>query len=69
MSEAHELVQNDPSSEGSYLHGVIHREEGDLANARYWFARSGPIATRLGVDPMNVEGDVERAALARLFEA
>jgi len=25
----------------AWLHGVIHQEEGDLSNARYWFNRAG----------------------------
>ena len=41
LEEAHRIVQNDSSGPGSYLHGMIHRREGDLDNARYWFRRTG----------------------------
>ncbi|WP_158970687.1 hypothetical protein [Paraglaciecola sp. L3A3] len=37
---AHELVQDDPSMFGSLLHGYLHRIEGDLANASYWYRRA-----------------------------
>ncbi len=40
--EAHEIVQQDEESElACWLHAVLHRQEGDLANARYWYARCG----------------------------
>ena len=38
---AHEIVQQDKSRLSAWLHGVIHQEEGDLSNARYWFNRAG----------------------------
>ena len=69
LDGAHKLVQDDPSPEAAYLHGMIHREEGDLGNARYWFARSGDVAARLGVEPMGVERSAERDALRRLLGA
>jgi len=38
---AHKIAQ---SVEGSYacaVHAYLHRKEGDLANADYWYARAG----------------------------
>ena len=63
LDDAHDLVQNDSSPDASYLHGMIHREEGDLDNARYWFARAGEVVARLGFDPMTVDRETERTAL------
>jgi hypothetical protein len=37
----HTLFQADHSDLGSYLHGMMHRREGDFDNARYWFRRAG----------------------------
>jgi len=38
---AHALVQDDPSREAAWIHAHLHRLEGDLANARYWYGRAG----------------------------
>jgi hypothetical protein len=38
---AHELVQEDPSPEAAWVHAHLHRVEGDLANAGYWYRRAG----------------------------
>ncbi len=43
---AHELVQDEPSPEAAWMHAHLHRVEGDLANAGYWYRRAGrPVAT------------------------
>jgi hypothetical protein len=39
--EAHELAQSDSSADGSYWHGILHRQEPDAGNASYWFRRVG----------------------------
>ena len=40
--EAHEIVQQDEDDAlACWIHAVLHREEGDLPNARYWYARCG----------------------------
>ena len=39
---AHGIVQRDEEDPVScWIHAVLHRQEGDLDNARYWYARSG----------------------------
>ena len=38
--KAHELVQ-DSSPENDWVHAHLHRVEGDLANAHYWYKRAG----------------------------
>jgi len=37
IEPAHEIVQNGSTPLASYLHGVVHRLEGDYWNAKYWF--------------------------------
>ena len=39
---AHAIVQRDEEDPLScWIHAVLHRQEGDLMNARYWYARCG----------------------------
>jgi hypothetical protein len=38
---AHTLAQDVDSPEGSWVHAYLHRREGDLGNARYWYRRAG----------------------------
>jgi hypothetical protein len=38
---AHALVMNDESREAARVHAYLHRQEGDLANAGYWYRRAG----------------------------
>jgi hypothetical protein len=40
-ARAHELAQGDPTPEGSWVHGYLHRKEGDAANAHYWYLKAG----------------------------
>jgi hypothetical protein len=38
---AHKLAQSIFNNEGSLLHAYLHRKEGDLANASYWYSNAG----------------------------
>ena len=43
---AHETVQDDPGREAAWVHAYLHRVEGDLSNAGYWYRQAGkPVAT------------------------
>jgi hypothetical protein len=41
FDESHSLSQDIHSAEGSYWHGIAHRQEPDPGNAGYWFRRVG----------------------------
>jgi hypothetical protein len=43
LEESHTIVQDSNLDVASYLHGILHRREGDFDNARYWFRRSGTL--------------------------
>lgn len=39
--ESHALVQVHSDEFSCLIHGYLHRVEGDLGNARYWYGRGG----------------------------
>ena len=42
---AHRIVQDDGSREAAWVHAHLHRVEGDLSNASYWYRQAGqPVA-------------------------
>jgi len=43
---AHKIVQDESSREAAWVHAHLHRIEGDLGNAAYWYRQAGqPVAT------------------------
>ncbi len=38
---AHTITQSVAGAAGSAVHAYLHRKEGDLSNAQYWYSRSG----------------------------
>ena len=38
---AHRLVQDEEGPDAAWVHAHLHRIEGDLANAGYWYRRAG----------------------------
>ena len=41
IHRSHSISQDLGSAEGSFLHGIMHRREGDFGNSKYWFRRVG----------------------------
>lgn len=37
---AHDLVNEMDGPQAAWVHAYLHRKEGDLANARYWYGRA-----------------------------
>jgi hypothetical protein len=40
-SDAHAIAQDIEDRTGSWIHAYLHRKEGDLGNAAYWYRRAG----------------------------
>jgi hypothetical protein len=58
---AHRIVQDESSREAAWVHAYLHRVEGDLGNASYWYRQAGqPVAK----DALDTEW--ERIAIALL---
>jgi hypothetical protein len=60
--EAHKLAQAQEDATGAWVHAYLHRVEGDLRNAGYWYKRADkPECTA----PLAEEWDEIAAALLR----
>ncbi|UFN47742.1 hypothetical protein LPC08_17210 [Roseomonas sp. OT10] len=57
---AHGIAQDDEGADGSWVHAWLHRIEGDLPNAGYWYRRAGRPVARGDTD---AEGRAIGAAL------
>ena len=40
---AHSIAQDIPTEQGSAVHAFLHRKEGVLWNADYWYSRAGRV--------------------------
>ncbi|CAB1078685.1 hypothetical protein JY97_17695 [Alkalispirochaeta odontotermitis] len=49
---AHSIAQDIPTVQGSVVHAYLHREEGVLWNADYWYSRAGRVRPDV---PLEVE--------------
>jgi hypothetical protein len=59
--EAHKIVQEESSAAAAWVHAYLHRVEGDLGNAGYWYRQAGqPVAKD------SFESEWERIASALL---
>jgi len=54
ITRAHDLVQDAGTGIEAYIHGMIHRLEGDYWNAKYWFRNAGRSTIRQVTEQMNV---------------
>ena len=43
---AHKIVMNEETSEAAWVHAYLHRVEGDLGNAGYWYRQAGQPAAK-----------------------
>ena len=45
-TQAHEITQDIDSRDAAWVHAYLHRREGDLPNAAYWYRHAGrPVET------------------------
>ncbi len=38
--KSHEVIQDVNSKNAAWIHAYLHRKEGDLGNAQYWYSRA-----------------------------
>jgi len=58
--KAHALVQDEAGVDAAWVHAYLHRVEGDLGNAGYWYRRAGKSVAR---GPLEAEWDKVVSAL------
>lgn len=61
-ARAHAAAQAEESPAGAWVHAYLHRKEGDLGNARYWYARAGK---PVGEESLEAEREAILRALLR----
>ena len=47
---SHEIVQAHSDAFSSLIHAYLHRVEGDLGNAAYWYQRAGEPVSTLSIE-------------------
>ena len=45
--KAHRVVMNDAGKDCAWVHAYLHRREGDIDNASYWYRQAGHSASRI----------------------
>jgi hypothetical protein len=40
-NKAHTIIQDMPDKNASWIHAYLHRKEGDVSNADYWYSKAG----------------------------
>jgi hypothetical protein len=46
---AHAVAQDVPTADGAWVHAYLHRVEGDLGNASYWYHQAGKPVPKFGL--------------------
>jgi hypothetical protein len=59
-NRAHKLVQDQSSRDAAWVHAYLHRLEGDLSNAHYWYRQARRAAAS---GPLEAEWDAIATAL------
>ena len=59
--QAHKIVMNEETASAAWVHAYLHRVEGDLGNAGYWYRQAGQPAAK-----DSLETEWERIASALL---
>ena len=47
--KSHKTIDYESDRDSAWVHAYLHRKEGDLGNARYWYRRSGQPESKLSL--------------------
>jgi len=48
--QAHKIVQDEADANSAWVHAYLHRVEGDLGNAGYWYRQAGKPVAKDGLE-------------------
>jgi len=48
--KAHKLIQDINDIKASWIHAYLHRKEGDISNADYWYSKAGKRRPSVSLD-------------------
>ena len=73
IDRPHAIVQDGTTPIASYLHGVVHRLEGEYWNSKYWFKQVGDARVLQAVshainERLNQEGSTAITALRKIMQ-
>ncbi len=60
---AHKIAQDAESPLGYWAHGIVHMQEGDLDNARYWYRKAKRVFP--GADAIEAEIEAIQQAVKK----
>jgi hypothetical protein len=49
-TKAHESAQQDQGAAGAWVHAYLHRKEGDVSNAGYWYRQAGKPQANVAIE-------------------
>ena len=64
LESAHRLCQDVPTVLGSAWHAVVHRQEGDFWNSKYWWRRTTSGGAGLGIRWTRLQAELKGIARA-----
>ena len=48
-NKAHKIAQEISTKDGYRIHAYLHRKEGDISNAAYWYSRAGKTVPQISL--------------------
>lgn len=49
-NKAHQIIQDVEDKTAAWIHAYLHRKEGDITNADYWYSRAGRKRTAISLE-------------------
>ena len=63
--QSHKTIDFASDRDSAWVHAYLHRKEGDLGNARYWYRRSGKPESQLSLNEERQQ--IAQSLLTQIF--